>query len=643
MSKIAKNLIIGTAGHIDHGKTTLIEALTGVDTDRLDEEKERGISIDLGFSKLDLESEPELELGVVDVPGHEKFVKNMLAGAGGVDIALLVVAADEGIMEQTKEHLAILDLLEIEAGLVVVTKSDKVDDEWLELVMLELEEELEDTFLSSAEIVPASAVENRGLEQVKAKLATLAKEIESNQAEEISYLPVDRAFSLPGAGTIVTGTLVSGEIAVGDKLQLYPKPKEVEVRGLQAHEQDLKQTQASQRVGVNLTGIDTAEIERGDVLAPVDAFRPTRVLDLRFKFLDSADFILEHGTRIRFHIGAREVLGRIYLLDCKELMPGQEALAQLKLEEEVIARYGENYVIRRYSPVSTIGGGKIIEPLSYKKKRLEKETIAELERKESSDDLERLAYLLELESKQALQIEELVLRTSLSKARLIPLLNKLETDDKVVALNKGQNFLHSKNYQDLVAEIKGLLADYHHSYPLREGMPREELRNKLSFALESASFQDLLESLAAKDIQLAGAEVALIDFEIEFPAELAEIKAEIVSDYQQQRFTPPKTEEVIAKYSGDDYNIVATTVEEIIAYLEREEILVKLAENLYFHQQAIKAAKEKLIEVLKEQQEVTTGEYRDLLASTRKYTIPVLEYFDSQGLTRREDNKRVLR
>ena len=347
-----KNLIIGTAGHIDHGKTTLIGALTGEDTDRLAEEKDRGISIELGFT--DLEIDDDLKLGIIDVPGHEKFVKNMLAGAGGVDLALLVIAADEGIMAQTREHLAILDLLNVEHGLVALTKEDKVEDEWLELVIEDTREKLEGTFLEDAPIVPVSGVKGTGLDRLKDEIKEIVGRIPTKDSEDNIYYPIDRVFTISGHGTVVTGTLVSGKIEVEDELKIYPQKKDVRVRSLQVHNEKRDKAYPGQRVGINLAGVDKEELDRGDVMATPESLPVSDFVDGTLKVLKDAPMIVEHGERIRFHIGAREVLGRVYMIDKEEILPGEEALVQYRLEEDIVARYRENYVVRRYSPMTLL-------------------------------------------------------------------------------------------------------------------------------------------------------------------------------------------------------------------------------------------------------------------------------------------------
>ncbi|SDH75648.1 selenocysteine-specific translation elongation factor [Halanaerobium congolense] len=378
-----KNLIIGTAGHIDHGKTTLIKALTGADTDRLQQEKERGISIELGFTSFKLSNENQV--GIIDVPGHEKFIKNMLAGAAGVDLAILVVAADEGMMPQSKEHLAILDLLGVKHGVVALTKTDKVDAEWQELVLDDTREKLAGSFLEEAKIIPVSAVEKNGIDALKAELNRIIKNISTKKTDNNTYFPIDRVFTLKGFGTIVTGTLFRGVIEVEDELELYPQSKKIRVRSLQVHNDQVQKVYPGQRVGINISGIDKDELQRGDVLAEVNSLFKTKYFEANLKMLKDLNFVLKNGDQIRFHIGAKEIIGRVYIYDQKQLFPEEEAYVLFSLEEEIAAFLGEKFVIRRYSPMDLIGGGRVIIVDPPPRKRNDKQITKMLKKIEAGD------------------------------------------------------------------------------------------------------------------------------------------------------------------------------------------------------------------------------------------------------------------
>ena len=634
---MADNLIIGTAGHVDHGKTTLINALTGDNTDRLAEEQERGLSIDLGFSSLALAD--GLQAGIIDVPGHEKFIKNMLAGAGGVDIGLLVVAADEAVMEQTKEHLAILELLNVEYGLIAVTKIDKVEAEWLELVKAEIRDFVADTFLAEAEIVPVSGVEGTGVDRLKEELGSLMKEIPAKDKAANVYFPIDRVFSISGHGTVVTGTLMQGQIELEEKLEIYPSQQEVRVRGLQVHEEDVDLAQPGQRIGVNLAGIDKDEIERGDVLAAKDSLKNTKYLDARLELIESAPLILEHGARIRLHLGAKEVIGRVYLLATDELLPGEEALVQFRLEETVVANFKEDFVLRRYSPMTTIGGGQILETNPSQHQKYESKVIQGLEIKEDGTATERIKLALKHAEGKTLTRDDLETKISLSKEQLAAELETLAHNNEVVELRAGKesSWLHSDNYQHLIAEIIDYVETYHQKYHLRKGMPKEELRTKLSFDLDAKEYNLLLNDLKEEgEIEEEEAQISLADFRVELSTEEKRMQEEIQEAFVKDLYTPPKLEKII-----NDYDKKKKAAEICDLLIKREE-LIKVAYQLYFSQKAIKEAEKLLKDYLQENKSIDVGEFRDLLDSSRKYALPLLEYFDQKGITKRKGDLRIL-
>src|SRR6056297_1099275 len=430
-----KNIIIGTAGHIDHGKTTLIKALTGADTDRLKQEKERGISIELGFTSFELSNQNQV--GIIDVPGHEKFIKNMLAGAAGVDLALLVVAADEGMMPQSKEHLAILDLLDVKHGVVALTKIDKVDEEWKKLVIEDTREKLAGSFLEGAAIIPVSAVEKKGIADLKTEINTIVDKISSKETESNTYFPIDRVFTLKGFGTIVTGTLFRGVIEVEDELELYPESKKLRVRSLQVHNDQVQKVYPGQRVGINLSGIDKDELQRGDVLAKVDSLFKTKYFEANLKMLEDLSFVLKNGDQIRFHIGSKEIIGRVYLYDKKELFPGEEAYVQFSLEEEIAAYLGEKFVIRRYSPMNLIGGGKVIIVDPPPRKRNEQQVTEILKEIEAGDWKKRIEIFINSKKFESASREYLLKKSSLQENELIKILQDLKEDQRIIRLKKG--------------------------------------------------------------------------------------------------------------------------------------------------------------------------------------------------------------
>jgi selenocysteine-specific elongation factor len=634
---MADNLIIGTAGHVDHGKTTLIKALTGENTDRLQEEQERGVSIDLGFSSLELEE--DLQVGIIDVPGHEKFIKNMLAGSGGVDLGLLVVAADEAIMPQTREHLAILELLDVKQGLIAVTKEDAVEDEWLDLVIDEIKEEFQDTFLAGAEVIPVSGIEGTGIDKLKEELARIVKQVPEQNKSGNVYFPIDRVFSVSGYGTIVTGTLLEGTINVGDELEIYPSQLLARVRGLQVHGAEVETVYPGQRIGINLAGIDKDEIDRGAVVATPNSLVNTGYLDARLKLLESAPMILEHGARIRLHLGAKEVLGRVYLLDQAELCPGEEGLVQFRLEETVVADFKERFVLRRHSPMTTIGGGEILETNPSQHGRGEEETIEALNIKEQGTERERISLALRQDITEPLSKKDLVAKTNLAQEIITDRLKSLVADEQVVELDSGQEstWIHNQHYQDLKKEILSQLEEYHQDYHLRWGMPKEELRTKLSFNLDPQEYDLLLDSLKQEEeIIEDSAKISLMEFDVVLSDFERRVKEEILLQFEEQQFRPPKLTAIIADYSETE------RVEEVINLLITSGELVKVTEGIYFSQQALEKAEELLIDYLTKNNSIDLGQFRDLLASSRKYTLPLLEYFDQIGLTVRRGEKRVL-
>ncbi len=632
-----KNLIIGTAGHIDHGKTTLIKALTGDDTDRLDEEKERGISIELGFS--DLEYDDGMQLGIIDVPGHEKFIKNMLAGAGGVDIALLVVSADEGVMAQTEEHLAILDLLNIKRGIIALTKIDKVEEDWLELVKEDTKDRLKGTFLEGEDIVEVSSIENIGINKLKKKIKNIALSIEDKDPDDNVYYPIDRVFTLSGHGTVITGTLVSGKISVEDKLTIYPQEKEVRIRSLQVHNESTEVVYPGQRVGINLAAVEKDEINRGDVLASNNSLEKTDFIDGRINILENSPMILEHGDRVRFHIGAREVLGRVYMVEKERIVPGDNALVQFRLEDEIVARYKENFVIRRYSPMTTIGGGEVIDNNPPYRKKLDNNALTELKIKEKGSKEDRVVLELKLEKEKTLAKEEIGKKTNISVKKIKDIIKALIKKDEIVELSNGNenSYIYKNNYNKLNEEIFNLLKEYHEKYSLRLGFSKEELREKISFNLNKKEFDQILKNLKNKNkIKKREAKVALYNFEIKYNSKQNKIKKELINIFENN-FMPPTKDQLTTKLKYDEKEVL-----EVFNSLVNKGLFVKIAHNIYFHNNQIDQAKELLINYLKENQSIELSDFRDLLESSRKYALPLLEYFDQQNFLIRNGDKRKL-
>jgi selenocysteine-specific elongation factor len=473
-----KQVVMGTAGHIDHGKTQLIKTLTGIDTDRLKEEKERGITIDLGFAHLRFAN--DTEVGVIDVPGHERFVRNMLAGVGGIDLVMLVIAADEGVMPQTREHLAICQLLRIKDGLVALTKTDLVDEDWLGLVTEDTHAFLKGTFLEGKPIVPVSAKTGQGIDELKQVLQTLVADVPPKQLAGKFRLPIDRVFTIRGFGTVVTGTLFSGSIRVEDRVEIYPKGIEVKVRGLQVHNESVPEAIAGQRTAINLQGIEKVELERGDVLGRPGEFSPTFMLDAFLQHLPDAPRPLRHRARVRLHLGTSELMGRVILLDRDALAPGEEAYVQYRLEAPAIALPHDRYVIRSYSPVQTIGGGVLLDVQPAKHRRGAAGLGTHFQLLASGAPEAIIAHHLKQAGHAGLRVLEFLPRTELPEMRLRQVAAALRQSGQARAVNADLGwYLHTEAFTALINELRNHLANYHRENPLKPNISIEELRAKV--------------------------------------------------------------------------------------------------------------------------------------------------------------------
>ncbi|NDY43043.1 selenocysteine-specific translation elongation factor [Dissulfurirhabdus thermomarina] len=634
-----QTVILGTAGHIDHGKTTLVRALTGIDTDRLKEEKERGITIELGFAHLTL---PDgRRIGVVDVPGHERFVKNMVAGAMGVDLVALVVAADEGVMPQTREHLEITQLLGVRKGLVVLTKIDLVDRDWLELVTEDVREYLSGTFLADAPIVPVSSVTGEGLDALRARLAELVAEVEPRIPAGPYRLPVDRVFTVKGFGTVVTGTTVSGRIRVGDEAVVYPRGLETRIRGIQVHGAEAGEALAGLRTALNLQGLEKGDLARGDVVATPGSLHPTYLLDLEFHHLASAARPLKYRSPVRFHVGTAEVIGRV-LFQGDELEPGTDALIQVQLEAPVAALRGDRYVIRSYSPVHTIGGGRILNPLPRRRKRTRPEHWAELERLARADAGDLIAYHLEKAGLRGLTEAELAMRTGLYGKTLHRELERLLGARRVVRHEgEGRRLLDGGLYEDLKRRATEFLARYHEANPLQAGAPKEELRSRLMPGDGGGRiFQRLLSDLARSgDVVLERDRVRLPGHQVALGKEEAAFRDRIEVLFRKAGLQPPSRAEVVGKFPGKE-----EAAARVFDLLVREGVLVHLREGLCIHREALEQARELVVRHLREKGELSVTDFRELTGGlSRKYMIPLLEYLDNQKVTLRVGDVRRLR
>ncbi|MCX7903576.1 MAG: selenocysteine-specific translation elongation factor [Caloramator sp.] len=633
-----QHVIIGTAGHIDHGKTTLIKALTGRDTDTLKEEKERGISINLGFTYFDLPS--GRRAGIVDVPGHEKFIKNMLAGVTGIDVVLLVIAADEGVMPQTREHLNILNLLDIKKGIVVVTKKDLVDEEWLKMVIEDIKTEISDTFLKDAPIIPVSSYTGEGLEKLVLKIDELTKDMEDRDTFTDFRLPIDRVFSVSGFGTVVTGTLISGMINEGDLCSIYPKGLTTKIRGLQVHEKSVKTAYAGQRVAINLANVKKEEIERGDVLSKPDSLQVSMMIDCRLNYLKDAPYPLENRDRIRIYHGTSELLGRVYILDKEVVNPGETALIQIRLESPIAAKRGDKYVIRTYSPMITVGGGTILDPNPEKHKAFDEKVINELLLKEKGDPSEIIEQTIKNNSKDFIGINDIIKLSGKNYSNLEKILEDLIKKDRIIKLNLGDDeiYLHKSYLEDIKKNIIKLLTDYHKINPLKFGITKEELKIKVfGKNIKQKIYDKILEILSDDTIKIENIYISLKDFKVIFNQKQEKIKEEILKRFEEVKYQPPKPEDLIKSFGRDERD--AKMVFEALVDLG---ILIKINEEVYLQVQDYERAKEMLIDFIKKEGSITAAQYRDMLATSRKYAVAILEYFDSIKLTKRVEDQRVL-
>lgn len=627
-------IIIGTAGHVDHGKTELVRALTGVDTDRLKEEKERGISIELGFAPLRFSG--GITAGIVDVPGHERFVKNMLAGAGGIDLVIFVVAADEGVMPQTREHLDILELLHIQKAVIALTKVDLVDEEWLMMVEEDVQELLAPTRFSTAPIIPTSVITGEGLDQLRTVLEKMAQEVDPKPRAGDARLPIDRVFTITGFGTVVTGTLFSGHLRTGDTLEIQPSGIKGRVRSLQVHGKKVEEALAGQRVAVNLTGIELGKVSRGDVLVTPGAFPVVQRVTGSLHLLERAPRVLKNWQRVRFHLGTKETLGRVRLLDRDELQPGSTAPVQLELEEPIVAAVDDRFVIRHYSPVATIGGGEIIEVGGRRHRRFSDEVLTGLERKLTGTPATRVAE--ELRSvRKPVALSDLAGRTGFSEDEMRQILKELEETGAVqVILSSGKDLyvVPTSLQEEWTREIKETLEKYHEQFPLRGGYPKEELRTRLWKSLTPRLFQALLDRWVEQgEVVVDGQNVALPGYNIRLTKEQQDKIQEMHEKMAEKPFSPPGIGE-IQEILGNDLDL--------LQYCIQQGLLVKVGEDLYFLQEAVNQAWDLLEKHLQEHGEVTIAQARDLLGTSRRFCLPLLEYFDRLRKTRRVGDKRVL-
>ena len=634
-----KNVIVGTAGHVDHGKTLLIKALTGTDTDRLKEEKKRGITIELGFTNM--LNEENINIGIIDVPGHEKFVKNMLAGIGSIDIALLVISAEDGVMPQTEEHFQIISKLNISKGIIVLTKSDLVDEEWLEVVKEDAKALVKGSFLENAEMIEVSSHTGHNIELLKAKICKVAQDIElRNEDSSLLRIPVDRVFSISGFGTVITGTLIEGSCKLGEEIEIYPEGKRAKIRNIQVHGKDTDQAFAGQRTAINLANIKKEEIKRGDVVAAQKSLKQTHMLDVKVSLFEKTNRAIINGARLHLYYGSAEVLCKAVLLDAEALNRGESGYVQFRLEREIAVKMGDRFIISFYSPVETIGGGVIIDANPLKHKRYDEKTLNALRIKESGSAEELLVQKI-LESSKEVQ----------PLAKILNEIGKLDTDRTIK--EKVEEFLGDGTFVNLNSEVivhrdyielageksKKILNEYHQKNPLLQGMIKEEFRKRLVLliGLQNDKFIDeiILRLQENNMISESDAIIALPDFEVAYTDAQNQIRVEVMKQYDKGKFSFPEVAEISKKYK--DKNLI----KQIIENLAREGKLVKLYNKEFIASDIWNEAIEILDKKIKEKGNMSLAEFRDEIEASRKYAMAILETFDDKKITIMDGDVRV--
>lgn len=633
-----KHFVLGTAGHVDHGKTALIKALTGTDTDRLKEEKQRGITIELGFASLTLPSGQTL--GIVDVPGHEKFVKTMVAGASGIDLVMMVIAADEGIMPQTREHLQICSLLGISKGVIALTKIDLVEPEWLDLVQTEIREFFKNTFLQNSPLIPVSAIKEQGLSELIEAIDVTVNEITAKNDDGIFRLPADRVFTIKGFGTVVTGTVTSDHIKKGEDVHILPSNVTARIRGLQVHNQSVDEAWRGQRTAINLQGVEKSSIERGNIVARPQTIWPSQRLDVFLEFLASNPKNIKNRTLVRLHTGTSEVIARLILLEKDELTPGQTTWAQMVLTHPVAVVAGDRFVLRSYSPVTTIGGGQIVDPLPLKHKRMNPKVIEELNVLKNGTTMEKISVMLERCGHEGASSRFLAFRLGMNKKNVEETIKLFLKDKKAFLLDAEETvFISSTFFDQLEALLVKRLEDYHKKNPLREGMPKEELKASVEKLATPRLFNMILHSLVKKETLISDRDsLKLARHKVDISGDLEAVRQEIAAIYQQAGLAPPSLADVINRF-----NDKKAQAQNIINLMIKEGRLVKINEDLCFFKDNIEKLKNDYTRLLMKDGKSTPATFKELTGLSRKYLIPLMEYFDMIKLTVRVGDHRVLR
>lgn len=633
-----KQIILGTAGHIDHGKTSLIKTVTGIDTDRLKEEKLRGITIELGFASMELPSGQHL--GIVDVPGHEKFVKNMVAGATGIDIVAMVIAADEGVMPQTKEHMEICALLDIKHGFVALTKIDLVDEDWLELVTEDIRDFVQGTFLEDTPIVPLSSVTGKGLPEFTTILDTLSTRIPDRPPTSIFRLPVDRVFTMKGFGTVITGTLISGRVQVGDTIMIYPSGIKSKVRGIQVHNESVSEARAGIRTAINFQGLEKTSVNRGEVVSNPGVLVSSYMLDVSFHFLAGNKKPIKNRTRVRFHAGTGEVLGNLIFLDREELLPGETAVAQIRLDSPMAHVKDDRFVIRSYSPVRTIGGGHILNPIPQKHKRFKTDIIKGLQGIVSYSPEEIISYHINESGYEGISNSDLKIMTNIHEKKLQNTIQTLlSKKEAILSDRENQIYIHNNSVEKLKKDASFYLDNYHSTNPLKAGMSKEELKSKFPPSLNSKLFNLIMNEMI-KDNKITQEEdtVRLSSHTVSLGIDQKHIREKILKTYKKSGLTPPYFKEL-----SKILDINPAAAKDVLMLLIDNGLIIKVKDDLYFFSEAVNDLKKSLVDFLLSHGEITTPQFKDLAGVSRKYLIPLIEYFDSNNITIRIGDIRKLR
>jgi selenocysteine-specific elongation factor len=635
---MTRDLILGTAGHIDHGKTSLVKALTGIDCDRLPEEKARGITIDIGFAILDL---PPFRLGIVDVPGHERFVKNMLAGATGIDLAVLVVAADDSIMPQTREHLEILRLLGLRHGVLALTKCDLVDETTREVVELEVRELVQGTFLENAPLIATAAYTGEGIAELKAAIAEACRKVEENSGKRWFRLAIDRSFIVQGHGTVITGSVTSGSVRVGDEVEWLPSGARVRVRSLQNHDQSVEEVHRGQRAAINLAGVHHEDVIRGQELSTPGYLVPSRVMTVRLHCLADMRRPIKHRMPVRFHIGTSEVMGTVALLDADAIEPGQWGLAQVFLDEPTMSAWGQPFVLRESSAAQTLGGGQVLQPAARKIRRRHFEMLERIERLWTGDARQRALTVAWFGAFGGFTVPELVRGAGIGPDEATELVAALKEQGELVEVAIGgarRILLHKDMITELEERILSALDRLHEQFPLMSTHDRQKVQSQLDYVGDDALVHATVERLIVGKKLLGDLRrIGRVDFKPKLSANLRKLKDKLVEVYRTARFQPPEPSSFANQAGGN-----AANLKDLFDVCVAEGYLTHIAEDVYLHSDVDAEMRRLVRERLAEGKGLTVAEIRDMLGTTRKYAVPLCEYLDRVGVTRRDGDLRVL-